>query len=521
MRNEMDWLDLTNADLIPSGDQLRNINCFEYLNNIASALFLDCDTDYPETPAFLPLRILKRFYNENSSYNTQYPFGDLYTDFLYSLEKNIDAIMGASENNPALYDKMAILLHCIYVNKNNSLMRSANMVQRISDNACHTSEEIVIQITARLSQDRTRVNKISPQDADTTFAKIKNVGPVIVSNFFKAYAPSFVSDSFNNTASYLQSDYKPMFITRMPTVCSVDSNPLELSMGTQGQYQGIEARVNPLFKWWLKTREKTWMHVYINNLGLDRTDREGIYEKDLTLQLQALELYHPNIIVITLPADKGFLDVALIEQHHKTEACDTIFKRLLSIPMGLRTEAICDFWMSKKTERLIYADHKEMHLSRLLTESFNELLNIASPNTSTELISPAEIQAVYFHFIKFKLTDFILQQIKHDSVSTACKDAIDRANAAVLYRRILKSIFAGKPLSRAEFYCGLHAAATMVKGRGMNHHTLILWNALHFFIVGNSKLPIDKQKVIPHYLIEWRNKHAPINYSARALLLRV
>src|SRR5690606_4438159 len=115
-------------------------------------------------------------------------------------------------------------------------------------------------------------------------------------------------------------------------------------------------------------------------------------------------------------------------------------------------------------------------------------------------ISPAQRQAVWFHFNKFELPNYIIQTLQPESINFSCKDAIDRGGVSSAYYNLVKSFETDHPLSREEFDQALHAAPAMVKGRGMNHHLKMIWNTVDAYVNANYQaIYEDPQKA---WLIE-------------------
>lgn len=83
------------------------------------------------------------------------------------------------------------------------------------------------------------------------------------------------------------------------------------------------------------------------------------------------------------------------------------------------------------------------------------------------------------------------------------------------YYNLLKSFESSYPLSKEEFERSLDAAAAMVKGRGMNFHRRIIWNALDSYINAHyNELVADSRK---SWLIYWRDMNCP-HLRVKALL---
>ena len=61
-------------------------------------------------------------------------------------------------------------------------------------------------------------------------------------------------------------------------------------------------------------------------------------------------------------------------------------------------------------------------------------------------------------------------------------------------------------MSRDEFEQALHAAPFIVKGRGMNDHIDIIWNAVDQYIAAQTTLLQNTSK---QWLIDWRDVNCP------------
>ncbi|MBN9226373.1 MULTISPECIES: hypothetical protein [Legionella] len=194
---------------------------------------------------------------------------------------------------------------------------------------------------------------------------------------------------------------------------------------------------------------------------------------------------------------------------------------------------IKDFHISERIREKIFRgengkysrESEEEILNSLIEKSFKAL----GYDKKTKL-SDAQRQAVWFHFLKYELTNHIISSLQPKSINFTCKDAIDRGGVASAYYNLVKSfeplteqqIQAGKvkiPMSRKEFDQALHAAPAMVKGRGMNHHIKLIWNAVDAYVTQNhAQLQADKDK---SWLIEWRDFNCPHNRVAKLLKQRI
>ena len=554
-KDERDLVDIANASFIKDGDELRNINSYEYLKVIAEHIPDDLPND-PFIFTFLK-KFKKEFVRPKDHYRKNFAYGDLYTQFILTMEDHIEDYLKTlnSTDDKINQDKTRVkvieenlenisanqklteqarkqkinelenakikiqknidgntnrlfllksIIRLIYNNPNSALERTGNLVESVIQQTNQTSSDIESVVTKRLANKGKPINKISPQDEGSKVGRLKSMVP-------RTYKPQSTT-SMASERSYAYKGTKDL--------------PTEYRFGTQGQYHRWKPRVSPLFKAWVKLSKHEVGHpighVYFNNLGLDRSGSfSGFFEKRLTNTLHGLEKENSNIAVITLPADMGLMDQKIYQKHKGAMTKAQALDRMLSICVGASNDEVKDFLISKKIKKILYGkDHpkyknetkfyseqtndwnlkrnEERVITRLLNESFNDM----GFTDKNKVLTQAQIQAVYFHFIKYKFTNFILETLKPTSFNMTCKDAIDRGGVSSAYYNLLKSIELEEPLKEHEFHRALHAAPTMVKGRGMNHHTRMIWNAVNSLIEG-------KQKSIPQWLSDWHKDNAP------------
>src|SRR3990167_8516775 len=623
---------------ILGGDELRNINSYEYLKKIAEKIFKN--KDYSDKNKSKSYELLETFVRLHSpvKYNPNIAYGDDYTLFINALESDCEnkALMGSE-----LVDD---IVHATYFNENKALERAAAMTNDIIT----TENQVEKKITRDLNKDQQKVNKLTPQNADA--ARFKLAQMIVSMGINATKETSKAGRFFRKLAKAGKYDFKPMSTTSMVSVrkYNMSSGPTELRSGTQAQYHECRPRVNPIFKRLLKTLEnkedpEKITYVYINNLGRDRfeesdklkkeknrherifeskltaelenlegcdyqlictpindtqkrqvadgskviferndqgkwaiyfRDKDGhlcrkeirnlpstrsveylekliperfenpvfIYDKDIKKRLEEMRLSfhehaelpekHGNVAVITLPADHGLLNKKFVSQlKPKTDWTVTAaFDVMFQIAKGSSKEPIQDFYISDKVEKLLYGVNlngslntkaKEEKLNALLTNSFRKILCEDNPQESPGQLSEAEQQAVYFHFIKYELTNFIIDTLKPPVFNISCKDGIDRGGVASAYYNLMKSFESSdKCLTEDEFNRALHASATNIKGRGVNNNLLLIWNAVNGYIEGFNKSKSNEKEAapnivnenkIPEWLVVWRNKNAPKN----------
>lgn len=552
MSNEIEEV----SDLITS-DKLHNKNCFNYLRN------LKLPTRLLQT---LPPNLSELAEIQNQppeKYNPDFAYGDLYKRFfdyiddktvihdLYNktlpelkekieselklakaqleqqerikddlpeglrspmrlFRKNLEAKIKALEmEQSTIEEQFDDLFISMYVNNNKILEETYEIIKDITLQHTPVAPEIKSSIAKRTKDKKELINKESqtPSQAESTFARVSSV--------------------FSDT-------YKPQHTTSLATERHYkwnEGSPVkEVRFGTQGQrHEGIE-QVSPAFEKFLSIQAKRAQskemlaepiitHIYFNNLGRDRNDFEGKKEKALTHELEKLEKRHLNIAVITLPADKGLMDHHDYQNTAPTHQFDDVREEFLKIASQDSTCAlpIKDFYISERTRKLLFKDEEGEYsidterkkLGELIDKSF-AALNI-KPGT---VLSPAQKQAVWFHFIKSELTNHIIDTLKPKdldaqlTINFSCKDAIDRGGVSSAYYNLVNSFERShSPMSREEFERALHAAPTMVKGRGMNDHIKILWNCVDLYV--NKNYETLKQDPERAWLIEWRDLNCP------------
>ena len=463
-----------------SSDALHNRNCYVYFLQLKPLI-------NPELEALLPQfaelhRILKQEYNEH------FPYGDLYSSLLISLEKII-------ENNGSLSSAQTKALdgviETVYNNNNHILEHEfSGWINGIASQTRPLKPNPSRDISKNLKDPTKTINYISP-------------------NTVEGLIPRFLS--------MFSKDFKPQFGTNIPSVKNYSYKTIEdateFRFSTQAQRHQGAVRVSPLFKRWLKINaqkypEQTIHHIYFNNLAYD-TDHFDIArtkERALTQALHDLE-QDPRlkIMVITLPANDGLMNSKHYQITQDKLPYTAVFDELLFMLQGKKHKSnISDLSISPEERKLLFGTSKQEQkiLSMLLTQSFKYMgIN------AQDYLSTAQKQAVYVHLIKYELTNYIINILKPKSYNFSCKDAIDRGAVSSTYYNMMKSFLSAQPMQRKEFERALDAAAANVKGRGMNFHRNIIWNALDAYVNANySTLSADNKKA---WLIYWRDMNCP------------
>jgi hypothetical protein len=249
--------------------------------------------------------------------------------------------------------------------------------------------------------------------------------------------------------------------------------------------------------------------------------------------LEALEERHPNIAVITLPADSGIMDISAYKNTTPQHSYQNVKNDFLMIAMQdpRATQTFKDFYISPRIRALLFQDESGHYSQQTEIDKLNALLHksfaaMAIPPSSQ--LSNATRQAVWFHCIKYELTHYIIETLSTGphgvrnplTVNFSCKDGIDRGGIASAYYHLIRSFeLSSQPMNREEFDEALHAASTMVKARGMNYHLQVIWNAVNTYV--NSHYERLQQHHEHKWLVTWRDENCPHVRIKELLKIRV
>ncbi|MCF6775483.1 hypothetical protein L3V83_02730 [Thiotrichales bacterium 19X7-9] len=381
---------------------------------------------------------------------------------------------------------MRPLVYALYFNNNQALEYTELVIDatvKSTKNISETEDAVTKLLSRSILKSFTPINETSPEKQGSKIGRLK---------------------------AHFADDFKPMLTTSIPQIKAYDYKaalnlPLEFRFGTQGERDDGNPRYNPLFKEFIRfqrphAEDGPITHVYFNNLKYTGGGSERNKERALSLKLHELEVECDNLAVISIPADGNFLDKHFITSVSAGKI-NIIAQRMEDIVVNngydfFVSDHIKTLLYGKSSDGLSYDNEIESNVIRDLMDKSILALGLAGKDTLTQ----AETQALYFHFLKYEFTNFVLEKLKPLSFNTSCKDAIDRGGVSSLYFNLIKSIELGNPLSEDEFYRGLHAAPAMVKGRGMNHHVKLIANVVDQYIEAN------KETVeIPKWLVAWRD----------------
>ncbi len=336
-------------------------------------------------------------------------------------------------------------------------------------------------------------------------------------------------------------NYKPQHTTSLATkrTCQyktsgavrTDGSPIstaqEYRFGVQVQREKGENHISPLFPLWIKIQaEKARAqqlaankitHIYFNLLpdedtsqakGLKAKLTSGLIEGPWTRELKALEKDNPNLAVIHLPANSGLMDKSHcnLKAHSKTEDIKAARQELQTFALNNGG----GLFISDKIRQLPSLKDADP-VNKFVNQSFIAVLGTPLPTT----VSEAQKQAVWMYFTHYLLPKQLIDGLAPSGFNFTCKDAIDRGGRASAIYNLFSSFETNQPMQSAEFNHIIHAAALMVKGRGMNDKFLGLWNLIDTYVNTNFATLIGDDK--KRWLIEWRNLNCPKEHAERVL----
>lgn len=486
------------ADKIKSDDELRNINSFEYLRQIA----VNIPTSLSELPGF---KEVVENCGKKKQYYSATPYGNYYTNFLLAFSQFIREhdveLFGkdvAAQDRKFDLAEIDALIHTVYFNHNLAIERAYAVI-------------------------KDRIGGLQQTDNPTINAIVKDrlQSAAEVVDSVNAITPLKSASASQEVRQVIGSSFNPMLATNQPSQILFhyrrSSDPVQLRMCTQGMVDGYSVEINPLFRLWLSAemrRSKSndeVVQVYFNHLSRAKVGVARKRERHLTKALEKLAKESPQLVMINLPADSGFLSTALANEREKPADANyqTTFDRFLAIVNGSdEANEAKDFYISNAVKKQLYGDgdpyninNERAIVSLLILKSFNVCGFNSEVNNK---LSPADQQAVFFHLMKYELPNFILTKLKPRYFNFSCKDTIDRGAATSTYYHLIKSIQTPFALTLSEFERSVHGAATLVKGRGMNKQIHNLWNTLDCIIDAASVTHLE----IPNWLPNWRDVNA-------------
>ncbi|MFO1258596.1 MAG: hypothetical protein U1E78_09355 [Gammaproteobacteria bacterium] len=275
--------------------------------------------------------------------------------------------------------------------------------------------------------------------------------------------------------------YNPLKKTNIPFVLSEHTDFKILRFGAQVQgmhdtqpafqnYMAVKKAENPDLK---------YHHIYFNLQKRNDNNFEARQEHKRT---KAIEKLNDNpslgIAVITLPADNSLFFEGYDRETGQAKH-DNLMKRdkLLTDLIDSINKNTNDFYIPDAVKKVLFGEDLE-NLNAKVREMFAQsCLSVLGVNNAVSF-NAKQRQAIFFDFVKFQLTDYIVNTVKPKTINISCKDAIDRGMVHALWYEFNKRIEEGSPMNREEFEEFMDVSALLVKERPMNDHRNLVWNVL-------------------------------------------
>ncbi len=511
---------------------LFNRNYYEYLKHLAAKITPDVEKILQNVSGFDEVKkMLGTQKDKQPSFDPHYKYNRLYTSFLSSLRENIHNISDVQLKRTRRIKGDSIQPE----NSSESFIKDyppqnleiTKKFREEMDNfilGIYFNEADVLQRCGEFAQSQLQGLSLFLKK-DKKIIRKKIMGMSDIDNYFERKAKEFEHEYKSSRASLPSADqreskvrrfgdtvgstYQPQLSTNIPT--AIDNENLlwtELSCGTQVELVKDDLQINPLFIAMLEAQARRYpsqqgekrkiTHLYINFLRFSPSKKidllgEKQRECSFSKKLHEAESTHKNLAVITLPANSKLMSHKMLSGIKPTEEIDAVKKQIIA---SISSEAH-DFHMDDSIRKMIYGNDETKIINGLLDKSMTDL-----GFTQRQLLSKAEVQALYVHFTKFHLANHFIKQLQPVSVNGACKDNADRGRIFSLWLDLALSCQSGHPMSEEQFIRGLHARAILVKGRAMNKHSDIFWNAVCLLMDGNPE-----GFVFPAYLIRMKKNH--------------
>lgn len=503
---------------LANNEEIHNHNSWSFLSAIKKELGVKIN--------HLPVE-LKKLINVSNHFNKTYLYRLDYSSLIRLLNNEVIT----HGNNPDAIDALNTLFKSVYLNNNHALNYTYKQIAEVI-NAHTPSSSIPLTkaISNRLSSEYEIASIIyaipslicTIHDLQAAVKVLSTLAgmlaQIITSSTMIGTTPENESSTLVRAKAFWGREYHPMARTSIPSLLDTPwlKNVKQIRLGTQAIREKSKSLVNPLFKKFLQSQQHSdspekITHIYFNLLNYNKEQSLGKsvslrnVEASYTAQLLTLEKNHSNVAVITLPAS-----CAILNQNDNFNTTHSPKKPIIAADVQAdfldilegKSKGITDFYISETIRNRLDAQA----IKNRLTKSFEAL----GVKCFSDEITPAHRQAIWFHFMKFEFPDYLISTLQPESMSTCCKDGIDRGGIASAYFNLLKSFepSAGCPMTENQFQCMIQAPSAMVKSRGLNSHNLnLLWNVIDAYVQANY---IELMKNPSHqWLIEWRDLNCP------------
>ena len=482
--------------------------------------------DIKSTTAFLYLQQIQTYYN-----TCNHPLFLLSDNDLKSPYKELEKVLNKiktdlEQKNPErLYQKFheAMELVAQYENKKNNINSPQSktldplflLVYENNSNIEQVIYEHVIQNN----------NNLSTKESIAKNLKENTTNP---DKEFDVTHPDNRANAF--FSSMIGIDYHPLKNNNIPYVAfqEKEKNRTCLRMGAQTQKS---KKINPTFKRYLlanarknnSQEDKPYQYVYINLLKKTADEQDKAAHKKTLVEKRvnqfvrssedkrgsAIELlnYNKNLktAVITLPADGDFLLGQFSMRKGTAKDTETIsYEALLKSIKDSINENKNDFYIPNKIrEQLFGNDMDNGQLELLFKQAVTDVIGNHN-NASAKYFDPAQRNAILVQFIKFHLSNHILDTLNPRAYNFSCKDGIDRGAIHTLWYHMNLMHAKGTPMTQQAFLTHLDSPALIVKYRPLNENKNLIWNTLKARMMADIDFATKHQ-----WANEWLKNNAP------------
>lgn len=464
-----------------------NKACFEYLGKFPAPILHDND-----------LAFLNK--SERETYRK-------IIELLKNHQKNQPAVFDEKINYKAIYQKLHELAESLQLYTNDLPKGELKKFHQAffialfeNDNKIHTeiNQKVIQHNKSNPTSDLQRVTKNQAKLTKRPFTGISHPENNI-NRFF---------------SGILGIKYHPLKKNNVPYISFEHPNTKRNNLRFGAQINGL-GTVNRSFTQYLAVKkaqnpDKPYNHVYINLQKRDMNEGgkfERYFERTRSLALENLENRKSlGIAVVTLPADSrfffsGFSHATGLSNSNQLTSLNEL-KDDLVVALQNNTH---DFYMSDDVKEALFGNNISPIVGELFARAAKDILG--KDYSPQKQVDPTIRQAILFHFVKFHLTDHILNQLQPDNFNISCKDNIDRGGAHNLWYELNLAIRDGtQNIPLEDFQKNLDASALLVKDRPMNNHRNVIWNTLYQQFIHNPQKTAERMP----WVGDWLARNIPL-----------
>lgn len=217
---------------------------------------------------------------------------------------------------------------------------------------------------------------------------------------------------------------------------------------------------------------------------------------------------------LTLPADGGFfLGNFSMKKGKATDDTQTNMQTLVEQVVHSIKHDRNDFSMSSEVKKALFGQPFDATIvEALLKKAIDEVIPGVKGKALKDInLNGAERNAVLFQFVKWNLSNYILETLNPRAYNMSCKDAIDRGNIHMIWYHMNLLAKQGTPMAKEEFFKLLDSPAMIVKDRALNNNRNLLLNVM------KQRLKTDPTFNAQHpWAQDWVAKNMPTLPSVQA-----